>query len=157
MRTSIILFLTLTLSLVAGTFAATVTYFTDAKCLSSVSSPFNGVVHPIVADLNQCILAYNIPPSVRYSKNTICSSTGATFENFLDNKCTDGKQIFNYPLTGATTCMTAKDGVTLPPGVLSMRITCPAPTPSPVTPSVASEASVAIFTLLSALAFVLVL
>jgi hypothetical protein len=155
MRTSIILFLALALSLVSGTFAATVTYFTDPKCMTSVTSPFNGVAHPIVADMNQCVLVYNKGGTVIYSKNTICSPTGATFENYSDNKCTVSKQIFNYPVSGTTTCMTAaKDGVTLPPEALSMRITCPAP---PVTPSVASEASVAVFTLLSALAFVLVL
>jgi hypothetical protein len=40
---SVILFLALALSLVAGTFAITVSYYTDSACNNSVASPFNGV------------------------------------------------------------------------------------------------------------------
>jgi hypothetical protein len=95
MRISVILLLALSLSLVAGTFAFTGSYYTDSACNNSVASPFNGVFQPVVASINQCFLAFNNGSTV-YAKATFCNSTFSTFENFNDAGCTAKIASFNY-------------------------------------------------------------
>jgi len=155
---SVILFLALALSLVAGTFAVTVSYYTDSACKNSVASPFNGVSQPIDVSVNQCFLAFNNGSTV-YAKATLCNSTFASFDNFNDAACATVKTgSFVY----ATNMCLNRSQASMPNNAASEMVTCassPAKPPSMTGISAASIAiavSTSVAAAFGALAFVLI-
>ena len=152
MRISVILFLALALSLVAGTFAITVSYYTDSACKNSVASPFNGVSQPVDVSVNQCFLAFNNGSTV-YAKATLCNSTFASFDNFDDAACATVKTAsFVY----ATNMCLNRSQASMPNNAASEMVTCASSPAKP--PSSAASIAIAVSTSVAAaaLAFVLI-
>jgi hypothetical protein len=146
MRISVILLLALSLSLVAGTFAVTGSYYTDSACNNSVASPFNGISQPIVASVNQCFLAFKNGSTV-YGKATFCNSTFSTFENFNDAGCTVKTGSFEYV---PSTCFSDRSKYSFPNNAAAGMVTCADPNTPAITP--APAASIAVSTSVAALA-----
>jgi hypothetical protein len=152
MRISVILFLALALSLVAGTFAVTVSYYTDSACKNSVASPFNGVSQPVDVSVNQCFLAFNNGSTV-YAKATLCNSTFASFDNFNDAACAVKIASFVY----VTNMCSNRSQASMPNNAGSAMFTCASPISPAKPPSSASIAvSTSVAAAFGALAFVLI-
>jgi len=146
-----------TLSLLCSALAVTVTYYTDKRCESPANATFQGRPNPLVIPLNQCEQSVSEADdrTALWTKPTFCgfkqsrpgspsqsSSSTAEIYVFSDSSCANAVE--SYTMHSVQVDICSPQGSKLPPGALSMRVTCdPA--------SVASVAIVAVVTAVVAL------
>ena len=131
--------LLVSLSLLASSLAVTVTFYTDNACKTPAASTFQGAPNPNVAPLNKCTQSVTADAgrTALWSKPTVCTSSSSTIQVWADKDCTTTFPTTNTYNVGS--CLTTG----LPPGALSMQITC----------SSASAVSAAVAVAISALLF----
>jgi len=147
-----------TLSLLCSALAVTITYYTEKLCESPANATFQGRPNPLVIPLNQCEQSVSEADdrTALWTKPTFCGFKGsrpgspsqssantAEILVFSDSSCANAVQSYTMYSVQVDACLPAGYSK-LPPGALSMRVTCdPA--------SVASVAIVAVVTAVVAL------